>query len=284
MTSLNLPKLIAKCEERFNVKIGDRFKHQSHNFAAKAIQSDGTVIVVKICNVPTSGVKNEINALEFMRGDGIVQLLDSDTTDGILLLEYLNPGKMLSTLTNDNDAVIIAADVMQKIWKPLSGQHNFPTTVKWFDRLSLSINLPTGFPISLIDKAEQIALALHQDMGESVLLHGDLHHFNILSANRQSWIAIDPKGIAGEREYEIGAFLRNPIPDIATTMDTKKVLTRRIDQFTELLDLDRQKIISWGFAQAVLAAVWCVDGNMDDWKVFVKCAEVLSEINNSSVA
>jgi len=105
---------------------------------------------------------------------------------------------MLSTLTNDVEATSIAADVMQKIWEPLSGNYNFPTTTEWFDKLEQPIKLPAGFSFSLIDKAKQIAMELHQNMGEPVLLHGDLHHFNILSANRQPWLSIDPKGVVGE--------------------------------------------------------------------------------------
>ena len=124
-----------------------------------------------------------------------------------------------------------------------------------------------------VTKVELVALELHQDMGESVLLHGDLHHFNILSGKRQPWLAIDPKGVVGEREYELGALLRNPIPDIVTTMNTKKILTWRVDQLSELLGFDRQKIRAWSFAQAVLAAVWCIDDKADDWRIFLKCAE-----------
>jgi len=91
-------------------------------------------------------------------------------------------------------------------------------------------------------------------------------------------LAIDPKGVVGEREYELGAFLRNPIPDIATAMDTKKVLSNRIDLLVDLLGFDRERIIDWGFAQAVLATVWCLDAKASDWDLFLHCAEVLAEL------
>ena len=164
---------------------------------------------------------------------------------------------------------------MKKIWKPITCEHNFPTTIEWFDQLNKPIILPTQFSASLIDKAKHIALALHQDVSESLLLHGDLHHFNMLSSTRHPWLAIDPKGVVGEREYEVGALLRNPIPAIVTTMNTNKILARRVDQLGELLNFDRKKLIAWGFAQAVLAAVWCLDSKNDDWKLFLHCAEAL---------
>ncbi len=273
----NLPALITKCEKRFNIKISQAFEHQSLSFTARATQADGTKIVIKLC-VPTSEVDNEINALEFMNGDGIVNLLNSDGENGIVLLERLTPGAMLTTVGDDLEATRIAANVMQKIGKTIERPYTFQTTALWFDRLDQPIKLPTDFPAALIDQAKKMAMALHQSMGEAVLLHGDLHHFNILSANRQPWLAIDPKGIVGEREYEIGAFLRNPIPEIATTMDTKKVLARRLDLLANILEFDRQKLCAWGFAQAVLAAVWCIDSNDESYPNFLKCAKVLNNL------
>lgn len=273
----DLPDLIADCEARFDLKVKKYFSTLSYHYTAEAVQSDGSNIVIKIC-VPTKEVENEINALEFMRGDGIVKLIKADSQNGILLLEKLEPGEMLSTLSSDDEATAIAAEVMQKLWKPIADNHDFPTTGQWFDRLDQPINLPDGFSGSLIDKAKNIAFDLHQDLGESVLLHGDLHHFNILSSQRQPWLAIDPKGVIGEREYEVGALLRNPIPDIATTMDTNKILVQRTALLSELLGFDRQKIIAWGFSQAVLAAVWSLDGKSDDWKIFLRCSDAFSKI------
>ncbi len=216
-----------------------------------------------------------------MRGRGIVNLLNADKKKGILLLEKLTPGKMLSTLIDDEIATTIAVDIMQKLWKPttkIPSHHNFLTTQEWFERLNKSLK-PSGLiSSSIIDRAYKISNELHQSLGELVLLHGDLHHFNILSATRQPWLAIDPKGVIGEREYELGALLRNPIPNIVTTMNTKKILSNRVDQLCELLTFDRQKVIGWGFSQAVLAATWCVGSKAEEWKLFMRCAEVLAKI------
>ncbi len=276
----NLPELIAESEKRFNIKIGEAFDHQSFNFTAQAIKADSAGVVIKLC-VPTSEVENEIDALNLMHGSGILQLLDSDKQNGILLLERLSPGEMLTTVHDDIEATRIAADVMQKIWKPISGSHSFPTTEKWFNRLNQPIDLPIGFPAALIDKAKNVAMELHQSMGEAVLLHGDLHHFNILSSQRQPWLAIDPKGVIGPPEYECGAFLRNPIPGIASKPDLKSKLSSRIDIFVEMLGFDRQVITGWGYAQAILASVWCIDMKSDDWRVFLKCAETLEKFTRS---
>lgn len=74
------------------------------------------------------------------------------------------------------------------------------------------------FPRKLIDFALKASKELLVSSGEQVLLHGDLHHYNILSSARNSWLAIDPKGGIGEREYEICALMRNPGSNLITTI------------------------------------------------------------------
>lgn len=273
-----LPQLMTECAQRFNMTIGPRYAHQSFNVTAKAIQSEQKTVVIKLC-MPSKDVENEANALAFMQGDGIVNLLEADTEKGILILEACQPGEMLTHVENDIDAMHIAADIMQKIWKPINKKHTFQTTKQWFGRLEEPIALPANFARSLVDKARQFAYELHQDSGDTVLLHGDLHHYNILSSGRQPWLAIDPKGVIGEREYEIGALLRNPIPTIAHSPCIKNIFATRIDIFKERLQMDRQKIIAWSFAQAILATVWCVDSNTDQHiNMFLACADALNNL------
>ncbi len=273
----DLPNLISKYEDKFNIVVGDPLPDLSFSYTARCKTYDGDSVVIKIC-VPSSEVENEIQALNLMRGDGIVCLLNSDSQDGILLLEALVPGNNLVAVKNDTEAMSIAAGIMTKIWKAKPWEHEFPTTEKWFQRLDQFIDLPAGFSPRLIAQAKQLASDLHQDIHHRVLLHGDLHHFNILSAGREPWLAIDPKGVIGESEYEVGALLRNPIPAIANKSNLKQCLERRATDLSDLLGFDQQKVVAWGFAQAVLAAVWAVDAHSKDWPVFLHCANVLNTL------
>ena len=95
---------------------------------------------------------------------------------------------------------------------------------------------------------------VYPSQGEHVLRHGDLHHWYILSATRRPWLALDPKGVIGEREYEIGALLRHPNLDHFNRLDLKRLQARRIDILAETLELDRQRMMGWGLAQAILSA------------------------------
>ena len=93
---------------------------------------------------------------------------------------------------------------------------------------------------------------------EPALLHGDLHHYNVLSDRARGWCAIDPKGVVGELEYELGAALRNPIdrPICSRQLD---VVERRLDQFGLVLGIDVSRARGWCFAQAVLSAIWSIE-------------------------
>ena len=89
-------------------------------------------------------------------------------------------------------------------------------------------------------------------------MHGDLHHYNILFDRKHGWTAIDPKGVVGEVEYEIGASLRNPYerPELFASA---QAVTKRLMIYERRLKLDSGRTLKWGFAQAVLSAIWTVE-------------------------
>jgi len=86
----------------------------------------------------------------------------------------------------------------------------------------------------------------------------------VLRDRERGWLAIDPKGVVGELEYEVGALLRNPVelPDIVTN---PAIIERRIGTVSARLGRDADRVLCWAFAQAVLSATWLVeDGQMVD--------------------
>jgi streptomycin 6-kinase len=111
-----------------------------------------------------------------------------------------------------------------------------------------------------------------------MLLHGDLHQENILSAERQPWLAIDPKGVIGEPAYETGALLCNMLPHLLQMPHPERVLARRIAQLSAELGLERARIRDWGLAQAVLSAWWCVEDFGQIGADWLACAQILGEI------
>ncbi len=108
-----------------------------------------------------------------------------------------------------------------------------------------------------------------------VLLHGDLHHGNVLAARREPWLAIDPKGLIGEPAFETVALLHNP-ERLLSAPQPGRILARRVDQLSEHLGFDRQRIRGWGIAQGVLAAYWGLEDAGQVWEQALTCAQLLA--------
>lgn len=250
------PALLERVRRRWGLTLGNTFAYVGYAYVVRAELPDGTPVVLKLAP-PDKELVSEAAALRHYDGRGICRLLDADDTAVALLLERLELGETLATLDDDPAATEIAANVMQRLFHPLPPQHNFPTIERWgqaFERVREQHGGGCGnFPAELFEPASRIYLDLCASQAEPALLHGDLHHYNILSATREPWLAIDPKGLAGEPAYEIGPYLYSRLdagPDI------RALTLRRINQFADILGFDRQRLIGWGFAQSVLSAVW----------------------------
>ena len=276
----NLPTLLAECEQRWSLEVQTPFS-LSYNYVAPAVRVDGTRAVIKL-GVPNPELLTEIAAMRAYAGRGAARLLEADPGRGILLEERLEPGLPLSQLENDTQAVSITASVMRQLWQAAPANGLFPTLARWTIGLKkLRPHFGGGcgpFPPVLVDKAEKLRDELLATPSEPVLLHGDLHHENILSAQRQPWLAIDPKGVVGERTYEPTPFFYNNIPKNITSHELKTLLARRIDQFAAELDLERSRLLAWGLVQCVLSGWWSYCDHGYGWEPVISIAEILSDL------
>jgi streptomycin 6-kinase len=274
-----LPSLITEYAQQWSLTVLSPFEPLSYNYVAPAVRADGTDVVVKVGYL-NPALCTEIEALRCYDGHGMVQLLEVNQEHGVLLLERLKPGTPLSKERDDRRATSIAVDVMQQLWRPAPDTQAFPSVAQWaqgLHRLRDRFEGGTGpFPAPLVDAAERLFPELLTSMGEPVLLHGDLHQGNILAAERQPWLALDPKGVLGEPTYEVGALLRNPRPGLLAEPQPRQVLAQRVDQFADELGCDRARIVGWGLAQAVLSAWWGFEDHGYGWEWGIACAELLA--------
>ncbi len=134
-------------------------------------------------------------------------------------------------------------------------------------------------PEKLVGEAEALFGELLLSEGEPLLLHGDLHQENILSAGRRTWLAVDPKGVVGEAAYETAALLHNPVGALDAP-DPKVLLKRRLDVLSGELKLNRARVRCWGLAQAVLAAYWSLEDGGRVWDAALAFAGLLAEIKD----
>lgn len=278
----DLPSLLEQVAERWQLEIGAPFG-LSYNYVAPAKRADGSDLVVKL-GPPSRDFNRELEAMRFYNGNGIAQLLDSDAKQGVMLLERLLPGVMLDSVreVDDDRATLISAEVMRKLWRELPAEHPFPTTADWGGELA---NLRRHFgggvgpmPARMVEMAERLFSELEASAAPAVLLHGDLHHENIMTAQREPWLALDPKGVAGEPAYEVGALYRNHPHYVQNRAELKRVQERRTAILSEALQIDRERLLAWGVAQGVLAGWWMIEDHGDGWQDSFVCAEVLAEL------
>lgn len=220
--------------------------------------------------------------LEAFNGRGVVCVYEH--APGAVLMERLRPGTPLVEFVlngKDEDATNILADVIQNMaaqentsratpecphsipdtWHP--APETFPTVHDWargFDRYIAGGD--EQIPRDLVESAQQLYVNLAATQRNPRLLHGDLQHYNVLFDSDRGWVAIDPKGVIGEVEYEIGAAMRNPVerPDLFLS---RKVIEKRLEQLTGRLNLDYARTVRWTFAQAVLSAIWNVEDGFE---------------------
>jgi len=199
------------------------------------------------------------DVLDAFDGNAVVRVLDR--FDGAVLLERLVPGNSLVGMAvngDDGQATGILADVIRRM-HPRAITSPTPTVHDWgrgFERYATCGDCQ--IPKSLVDAARHVYFELCRSQSQPRLLHGDLHHSNVLLDTERGWVAIDPKGVVGELEYEVGAALRNPLESPELFTDPARI-ERRVDRFQRELHLDAGRILAWAFAQAVLSAIWAVE-------------------------
>lgn len=275
------PQILAGVAERYALTLGAPFA-LSYNYVCEATQVDGTPVVLKL-SPPYHEFYHEVNALRHYDVRGCARLIEADLAVRAVILERVVPGEPLRDLVPQDDerATHIAAQVMQNLWKPLPADHKFPTIADWslgLQRLRDKHSGGTGpLPTHLVERAEAIYHELRIDAPPPVLLHGDLHHDNILSATRTPYLAIDPKGLAGEPAYEIAPFFYNPQPQINQMTNLSQVLRRRLDIFAEHLPYPRERLLACAFAHCVLSCAWSIeDGDpVGGWRDTARVAETL---------
>jgi len=275
-----LPDLISYSRKRWSLKLGQPFANLSYNLVLAATDSDGADLVLKL-GVPCPELLTEMSALKLFRGIGAVNLLDYDALRGIILMERVVPGTPIHEMHSDLEAARTAATLMRQLWRCPPANHPFPSLAIWFrafDRLRNRFAGGTGpFPAKLIEKAERTFADLNASTDRSVILHGDLHHTNILFSCKRGWLAIDPKGICGDAGYEVGPFMMNQLPAGASESVMLETLAQRLSVFSDELNVSRERLAQWSFCHAVLSALWDFEESAE-WRSTMKLAETLAHL------
>jgi len=237
----------------WELEVGDPFPGASASLTVPAILRDGTDAVLKVA-FPHRESEQEADALFAWDGNGAVRLLAVDRDRFALLLERCRPGLPLAVLEPE-EALDVLVDLLPRLWLP-AGEPFRPLADEaawWASYLEERWEaLDRPFERSLLDLAAAALRDLSPTQGDAVLLHQDLHGGNVLSAEREPWLVIDPKPLAGEREFAAAPIVRS-----SELGHSRRAARYRLDRVTGDLGLDRERARLWTIGQTI---AWCFDG------------------------
>lgn len=265
----SLPQTVETYLQKWELTSEGPVDNLSYNYVLKVTDLKGTPFIIKL-GVPNFDTRNEMVTLEAYNGEGCAKLLKADPENGVMLLERLVPGRMLSA---ESDEMVVLENFI-KVWKvirrPVPEGNSTPSLTHWFEGLTRYRNAGDG-PISLehVELAEEFFQQVMETSEGSQLLHGDLHHENILFSEQKGWMAIDPKGVVGDPYFDVTSFLINQLD---SKEDPRSILKLRVDTISEQLGLDRQRLLKSAIALGTLYACWGVE-DLADWETTYQCVK-----------
>ena len=248
-----LPKAITDLKQRWSLILSPPFEEEaSCSWVAPCVREDGTPAVLKI-GLPHMEAENEIDGLLFWDGDPAVFVLEAAPELNAMLLERCEPGTTLREHPeNEQDQVI--AKLLRRLWRTLPDAHPFrplsEMIASWTqETLEKADRLPDA---GLAKEGLRIFEALLNDTPCDVLLATDLHAGNVLQAQREPWLVIDPKPFYGDPAYDATQHLLN----CKDRLHSKPKST--INRFADLLGVDPERVRLWTFARLA-------SGSTGDW-------------------
>jgi streptomycin 6-kinase len=249
----DLPSRVAELEQAWLLTAGPAFDTDGQvSWVAPVHLADGSEAVLKI-SIPHPEARREADALRAFDGRGAVRLLRASADGFSLLLERCVPGTNLWSLNVEEGNAAGAVVLRQLCREP-------PPSVA-FDRLSdlaaewceeLPRQAPAaGYDAPLVADAVHLARELAATQPRHVLLHGDHHPGNVLSATREPWLAIDCKPLVGDPAYDLAQWLGNRCEAVEQSPDAVSAIRRQIEQLSDLLDLEPARVAGWAFVKSL---------------------------------
>ena len=248
-----LPELAAEFLDRWELTIDGDSMHGVAALVLPVVRADRTPAVLKLQLLDEESVGEPV-ALRVWNGDGSVRLLDHDEATGAMLLERLDPARMLSHLPDSREAVLVIARLLAHLTSTPA-----PEGMRRLGDIAQAMLDQTPWALERIPDAEtrrlvaDCAAAVREVVAEpgDRLLHWDLHYENVLACDRAPWLAIDPKPLAGDPGFDL-------LPALDNRYDPDETLWR-FDAMTDVLALDRARARAWSLGRVLQNCLWEIE-------------------------
>ena len=269
----DLPIHIERICIQWNVQFVKPIPDLSYNFVGIVKIHSGVDAILKMAPVKEH-IASEAHWLHCFTS-GVATLYEYNELENAILMEQLKPGQSLKSLVKegkDDDATRIICRTIKNIQSHQIESFAF----KHLSEMAYGFDLLIGhIDERLISKAKTLFHEHTNDRKNDVVLHGDLHHDNILSSG-DDWKAIDPHGYVGDPVFEVGPMIYNPLDgSFPKDKSLSEIVKRRIAILQEELPFDPQRIKDWTFCMALLSAAWTIEGHGNLPEHVIEVAKVI---------
>ncbi|MFD7665041.1 aminoglycoside phosphotransferase family protein [Streptomyces sp. NPDC059788] len=280
-----LPALTAAFLERWELRRDGEAGSGMASLVLPVARTDGTPAVLRF-QPPKEETDAALVGLRTWNGDGAVRLIDHDRASGAMLLERLDGSRTLASVADDDTAMTVLAGLLRRLVAVPA-----PEGLRGLGDIAAGMleQVPTALA-SLSDPADRrhlrtwasVVADLAGEPGDR-LLHWDLHYDNVLAAEREPWLAIDPEPLAGDPGFDLWPALDSRWEDVVATGDAHRVVRRRFDLLTDALGLDRERAAGWTLGRLLQNSLWDIeDGATALDRSQVTVAEALASTSTST--
>ncbi len=274
-----LPALTEELLDEWQLSVDGELMHGFCSLVVPVVTGDGVRAVLKLHEDLEDESEFEHLALQRWHGDGAVLLLRADPRRWALLLERLHPLDLTSI--GDLEACEVVAGLYPRIHVPALPQ--LRTITSYVERWTADLAaLPSDAPIPRRMREQCVALArdlVSDPASVGVIIHGDLHYENVLAADREPWLVIDPKPMSGDPHYEPAPMLWNRFDELASD-NLRDGIRRRFHTLVDLAGLDEERARDWVIVRMILNASWdVIDGDPDqEW--LTRCFTIVKAVQD----
>ena len=259
-----LPGVVADLARRWELRLGSHaYGGGTHSLVLAATRADGSPALLKVPAVDDEN-RQEGAALSRYAGDGAALLYASDPDTGALLMERLEPGTQLADHPDRDMAIDVACALLRRLRRPVPAGHPFnlvPELVRTWASTLPARQARHGSPVPAPDMARVMAAVeqLRAPAGAELLVNRDAHLLNILAAQREPWLLIDPKPLAGEPAFDGGWLLIDTLL-ARVSADNARGLAARIG---DGLAVDGDRVRAWALVRCAENVFWGLDAGED---------------------
>lgn len=253
-----LPELTSDYLSRWELRLDGDPMHGQASLVLPVLRSDGTSAALKLQLVDEESA-GEAVGLRAWDGNGSVRLLDEDPDAGALLLERLDATHPLSVMPDHMEATQTLAELLARLVAlpaPPELRRLSDIAEQMLDQVPHALTLlHDADDRRLLETCAGAVRELLPEAGDR-LLHWDLHFDNVLAGDREPWLAIDPKPLAGDPGFDLWPALDNRWDDVVATGDVERAVRHRFDLMVEVLGLDRQRAVGWTLGRLLQNTLW----------------------------